>query len=312
VTKGRGCVVVGEVQSTKLSIIIVNFNTLSYLKDCLSNLQSLALPFNFETIVVDNGSSDGSREWLKTQSYGKYILSPENLGFARGNNLAIKEARGEYILLLNTDAFPQKGSIERLINFLETHDQAGIAGPQLSFPSGCWQRGYNYTPSVKKALMLLFTDMQDFFYAWFWPVIDKLGLARPKKVDAVYGCCMMIKSEVLHNIGLLDEAFFFLAEDSEFCYRARQKGYGVYYVPQAKTIHVRGGSSVQKNMEKTLRFRYESEKLFISRAFGMNAWKRYSRIMYINFLARYQIAWIFHLPARQYFSCALREFKRRG
>ena len=151
----------------RLSIIIVNFNTLSYLKECLSNVHNLALPFNYETIVVDNGSRDGSQEWLKTQSQCKYILSPENLGFAKGNNLAIKEAKGEYILLLNTDAFPQRGSIERLINFLETHDRAGIAGPQLSFPSGRWQRGYNIIPSVKKAWMLLFTDLQDVFYPWF-------------------------------------------------------------------------------------------------------------------------------------------------
>ncbi len=301
----------GKVCSVKLSIIIVNFNTLSYLKECLSHLHSLALPFDFETIVVDNGSRDGSQEWLKTQSQCKYILSPENLGFAKGNNLAIKKAGGEYILLLNTDAFPQRGSIERLIDFIETHKQAGIAGPQLSFPNGRWQRGYNFTPSVKKAWMLFFTDMQDLFYAWFWPIIDKHNLARPKKVDAVYGCCMMIRSELLENIGLLDEAFFFLAEDSEFCHRARQKGYGVYYVPQAKAIHVRGGSSVQKNIEKTLKFRYESEKLFISRTFGKNAWVRYSRIMYINFLVRYQIARILHLPAQKYFLCALKEFKKR-
>ena len=178
----------------RLSIIIVNFNSLSYLKDCLLNLHNVNIPFDFEIIVVDNGSRDGSQEWLKTQSQCKYILSSENHGFAKGNNLAIKEAEGEYILLLNTDAFPQRGSIERLINFLETHKQAGIAGPQLNFPDGRWQRGYNIIPSVKKAWMVLFTDVQNVFYPWIWSAINKLNhklnhnldyklnLALPKKL----------------------------------------------------------------------------------------------------------------------------------
>ena len=328
----------GEVWSMRLSIIIVNFNTLSYLKDCLSNLHSLALPFDFETIVVDNGSVDGSQEWLKTQSRCKYILSSENLGFAKGNNLAIKEAKGEYILLLNTDAFPQKGSIERLIDFLDTHKQVGVAGPRLNFPDGRWQRGYNIIPSVKKAWMVLFTDVQNICYLLIWSTIDKLnhklshklnhklehkldhklslarylGLTRPKQVGYVDGCCMMIKREVIGNIGLLDESFFFFVEDAEFCYRAKQKGYGVYYLPDAHVIHIRGGSSAQKDLEKAVKFRREAEKLFIVRTFGENAWARYSGIMYGNFFIRYRIARFLNRSSQHYFSCALKEFSKES
>jgi len=299
----------------RLSIIIVNFNTLYYLKECLSNLHNLTIPFKFETIVVDNGSGDGSQEWLKIQSQGrslfqKYILSPENIGFAKGNNLAIKEAEGEYILLLNTDAFPQRGSIERLIDFLMTHNQAGIAGPQLNFPDGRWQRGYNSIPSVRRSWMLLFNDVQNLFYPRLCSMAGKLNLARPKKVGYVDGCCMMIKKEVIENIGFLDESFFFFVEDAEFCYRAKQKGYGVYYVPEAHVIHVRGGSSAEKDLEKAVKFRREAEKLFIVRTFGENAWARYSRIMYVNFFIRYRIARFLDRSSQHYFSCALKEFSK--
>lgn len=310
----------------RLSIIIVNFNSLSYLKDCLSNLHKVNLPFHFEIIVVDNGSRDGSREWLKAQSRCKYILSPENGGFAKGNNLAIKEAEGEYILLLNTDAFPRRCSIERLIDFLETHKRAGIAGPQLNFPDGRWQRGYNIVPSVKKAWMVIFTDVHTVFYPWILSAINKLdhkldhklnhkldyklNLSRPKKVGYVDGCCMMIKREVIAHIGLLDESFFFFVEDAEFCYRARQKGYETYYVPEAKVIHVRGGSSARKDLEAAVKFRREAEKLFIVRTFGKNAWERYSLIMYANFFIRYQMARFLNRSSQHYFSLALKEFGR--
>ncbi|MEW5800496.1 MAG: glycosyltransferase family 2 protein [bacterium] len=298
----------------KLSVIIVNFNSLSYLKKCLSTLHWVNLPFNFEIIVVDNGSGDGSREWLKTQSQCKVIFSPENLGFSKGNNLAIQEAEGEFILLLNTDAFPLKGSIEKLIEFLTARSRAGIAGPLLTFPDGRWQRGYNRTPSVRKAWMVLFTDMQNVFYPLVWPVIDALNLTpfvRPKKVGYVDGCCMMIKRAIIEDIGLLDESFFFFAEDAEFCHRARQKGYEVYYVPKARVIHIRGGSSARKDLEKAVILRREAERLFISRTFGNDEWARYSRIMQFNFLIRYQLARILNRPSQTYFSCALKEYKKR-
>lgn len=295
----------------RLSIIIVNFNTLSYLKDCLSNLGNLAIPFHFEIIVVDNGSRDGSQEWLATQSHVEYILSPENLGFAGGNNLAIKKAKGEYILLLNTDAFPQKGSIEKLIDFLKTHNRAGIAGPQLNFPDGRWQRGYNIIPSVRKAWMVLFTDLHNVLYPRLLLLIDKLDLSRSKEVGYVDGCCMMIKRVVIDTIGLLDESFFFFVEDAEFCYRARQKGYGVYYVPEARVTHVRGGGSAKKDLDAAVKARRDAEKLFISRTFGKEAWERYARIMCANFFIRYLIAKIFNRPSQDYFSSALKEFKRK-
>jgi len=295
----------------KLSIIIVNFNTISYLKDCLSNLDRLNLPFRFETIVVDNGSVDGSQEWLKRQGRLRYILLPENIGFARGNNLAIREAKGEYILLLNTDAFPCRGSIERLIGFLENHRQAGIAGPRLSFPDGRWQRGYNDLPSIRKACLVLVSDLQNLLYPRIWPMIERLALIlRPRQVGYVDGCCMMIKRAVIEQIGPLDEAFFFFAEDAEFCYRARQKGYGVYYVPEAKVIHVRGGSLAKKDVDMAVKARCESEKLFMVRAFGEKSWRRYAKIMYFNFLIRYQMARILNRPSQRYFYAALGEFQK--
>lgn len=278
-----------------LSIVIVNWNTGVLLRSCVKTL--FALPDwrrvgLCETLLIDNASTDGSREWLQTLKDQRIhcILSPENLGFARGCNLGIQHASGDFILLLNTDAFPEPGALEALMTYLWQHPDVGIVGPQLLYPDGHWQRSTGLIPSPHSACLdaIGVTSLRHVFAMLLWPLTGRW--CRPREVEYVDGACMLIRRAMVEQIGGLNEHFFFFVEDAEYCARARHYGWKVIYLPQSRVVHLRGGSSSSKDYERTVRLRAHSEKQFVVDTQGEKAWKQFAGWRRLNFAWRSWLA----------------------
>jgi hypothetical protein len=270
-----------------VSIVVVNHNSLNLLRRCIGHLASLAPPSS-ELIIVDNGSTDASRDWLQEQqgTVGRVVCSDQNVGFAAGCNLGIEQATGRYILLLNTDAFPEPSSLDVLVRYLDQHLDTAVAGPQLLYPNGRWQRSSGFVPSPRSAMLdaMGITSAAHVISGALWKLSGRWW--RPYPVQYVDGACMLIRRAILDRIGGLDERFFMFVEDAEFCHRVRQHGWKVRYVPQSHVVHLRGGSSSQKDLAGALRMRRRSESEFVLRLWGRTALRRFLFWRRLNFRLR--------------------------
>lgn len=275
-----------------LAVVIVNFNTLDLLQQCLEHLQKILTALPSKIVLVDNASTDGSQEWIQAlaNEQSHCILSPRNLGFAGGCNLGIQQSTAEYILLLNTDAFPEPGSLQTLVKYLEQHPDVGIVGPQLVYPNGRWQRSTGRVPSPRSAFLdaMGLTSLAHILVTIFWPLTGQWW--RPREVEYVDGACMLIRRAVVDQIGSLDDSFFFFVEDAEYCARARQYGWKVIHLPESRVIHLRGGSAAKKDYESTVRFRVRSEKIFFLNTQNEKDWRRLAFWRKVNFAWRMQLA----------------------
>lgn len=288
-----------------LSIVILNYNTLNLLKRCLDNITNLEI--DFEIIVIDNASQDGSSEWLAEleDPRVRVIVLPENRGFSGGCNVGIQASSGDHVLLLNTDAFPSLEALMTLSAYLESHPQVGIVGPQLLYENGKWQPSAGLYPSPKSAFWGAggIVALSHFFQEVLWPITGRWWRAR--SVNYIDGACMLIRHAVIDQIGLLDESFFFFVEDAEFCHRARKHGWLTHYVPQSRVIHLRGGSSSQKNFEKSTTMQLTSKKIFIERVYGHKGWKKTTFWTAINYWIRYYFC---RILAKNSFKCKRYQF----
>jgi len=234
-----------------VSTIIVNFNAGSMLSDCVEkSLQQAG-----EVIVVDNASSDNSMQMLESSfandSRLKVLRNNKNLGFAAACNIGSEAATGEYLLYLNPDALPQENTVVKLASSLELKPDAGMAGGLLLNPDGTEQGGGRRavpTPwrSFVRAFGLyrfaerwptLFFD----FYLHMQPLPDE-----PIEVEAISGACVMIKREVMEQVGYWDNGYFLHCEDLDLCMRFRQKGWKIIFVPDAPVIHYVGLCSLYR------------------------------------------------------------------
>jgi len=243
-----------------LSIIIVNYNSKDYLKNCLDSIFKKIKDINFEIIVVDNNSSDGSKELLKEDFPEAHLIESEkNLGFAGANNLGIKVSKGNYIFLLNPDTLILGGDFKKLILFLNQHPQIGILGPKvlnsdLTFQKQCkrgWPNFWNSFCYVS-GLWRVFNKSQwqrRVFGGYF--LLDK-SEKEEWQVDQVSGAAMIIRREVFNQIGLFDPSYFLYWEDSDFCFRAKKANYKIYYYPYIEIIHYGGKGGTEAAPFKNL------------------------------------------------------------
>jgi GT2 family glycosyltransferase len=227
-----------------VSISIVSFNTRELLRACLASVCA-SVDASLEVFVVDNGSSDGSPAMVRAEFPGvRLVECRENKGFAAANNVALREARGRHLLLLNPDAAVLPSTVAAMVRFLDSHPEAGICGPKVLFPDGSFQScGYNFpTPltevrtsrNVGRALRLLVGDERP----------SPTGSA-PYACDWVDGCCLMIRRDALGQIGPMDEQYFLYTEEVDWCFAARKAGWGVFALPGVEMFHHRGKSSEQ-------------------------------------------------------------------
>ncbi len=282
----------------KLSIIIVNWNTAKLLTSCLKSLEFEIQNLKFEVIVVDNGSTDESLKVVNNFKV-KLIKNKKNLGFAKGNNIGIKQAKGEYIMLLNSDTVVKQGAIETLVNFLEKNPKTAIS-PLLLLPDGSKQNDY---------YMRLPNLWQVFLYhnRFLRPLtmrfaLNKLIVQKPKKepfeVDQLPGTALLASSLVWQKVGLLDEDFNFFFEDVDWCWRAKKAGVKRMVVPQSEITHVGGASWQKRKKENKTKFYYQffsSMLLFVRKNYPLKAHFFFKWAIMLNFVLslKMKLAWTF-------------------
>lgn len=237
------------------AVIIVSYNTRQLLRNCLSSLQKMQKRHQYAITVIDNGSSDGSVEMVKDDfPWVKLIESGKNLGFAAGNNLALKKMKADLYILLNSDTEVEKDSLDKLVDFMANSD-FGIGSCKLYFADGSFQPNFGDKPDPLPIFIWL-SGLDDIL-----PFRDKLPSLHKKypssyqkeaEVSWVSGSVMAIKKEVLEKTGFLDERIFMYGEDIEYCLRASKAGFKIGWIPQSQVMHIGGGSSKNPNFKQWL------------------------------------------------------------
>jgi GT2 family glycosyltransferase len=226
-----------------ISVIIVGWNARHYLQLCLQSLADAPPRRSIEVIVVDNASSDGSSEMIKAQfPKVKLIRSEENLGFAKGNNLAIRQCQGRYIALVNPDVIVFPGCLDALAEFLDQNPRVGNVGPRVLNPNMTMQSTCRRFPTLwnnfcsATRLEKVFKNSKFFAgeHMFYFPH------DTTKTVDVLVGCFSMIRRETFDDVGLLDENLFMYGDDVDWCRRARKAGWQIVFFPEARAIHDRG------------------------------------------------------------------------
>jgi GT2 family glycosyltransferase len=203
-----------------LSIIIVNTNNRKLLEECLASIYKNTRKVSFEIIVSDNASTDGSQEMVKNKFPQVFLIeNQENLGFIKASNLGLRNYHARYALLLNDDTVVKDSALDKLVEFMDHHPEAGACGPKL----------LNLDGSIQRQGGLLGKR--------FW------RSKNPVAVDFVIGAALIVKKEVIDKVGILDENLYFYNDDLDWCVRIRKAGWKIYFLPQAEVIHYGGYSS---------------------------------------------------------------------
>jgi len=237
-----------------VSIIIVNWNTKELLRQCLKSLYDIASNVRFEVYVVDNNSSDGSTEMVKRDfPQIKLIENRQNEGFARANNKAMYYARGRYILLLNSDTVVLDQAFDKMLAYMDEHRDAGVLGCRLINKEGSLQVSAAWFSTLATALLgsnIVPRALAGFFRMKKFPgqnFLTNRSHEEIQDVDWVVGACMLVRHEIIHEVGLLDEKLFIFGEEIEWCFRIKKRGWRIIYFPDAKLIHYGGGSAKESS-----------------------------------------------------------------
>ena len=236
----------------KLSIIIVNYNTYTLTKQTIDSVLEKKLLFKYEIMLVDNASQDDSMvklqedyEEIISQGILHITLNEANLGFSKANNIGIRQAKGEYILLLNSDTYVVETCLQKCLQYMEQQgeESIGALGCKVVLPDGtldhACKRGFP-TPKASLYYFLKLYKKDPVKYGLY----DALHLDENEigGVDCLMGAFMLMPRTVLEEVGLLDEDFFMYGEDIDLCYRIKEAGYKIVYYPEASIIHYKGGS----------------------------------------------------------------------
>jgi GT2 family glycosyltransferase len=232
----------------KLSIVIICWNDWKVLEDCLRSIFAGTHKISFEVIVSDNGSTDGSVEKIRTQFPAvRVVENRANLGFAKGNNAGIREAQGEYVLILNPDTIIHEGSLDRWTEFADQHPEAGAFGCRVQNPDGTYQRSARPFPTIPRylAAALYFRFLGQLRRPVLTPEYDWWKGDTEREIDWQSGCCVMLRGELLQQLGGFDEQFFYQFEEVDLCRRVWNAGYRIRFTPEASITHL-GGQSVKR------------------------------------------------------------------
>jgi GT2 family glycosyltransferase len=227
----------------ELSVVIVSFNTRTITLKCLSHLHRELAARDAEVIVVDNASTDGSVEAIRLEFPSvKLVVSELNLGFGAANNVAMRQARGRSILLLNSDAFVHVGAVGRLIRELDADRDVGVVGPKLLNADGSTQRSCFRYPTPMRAWL------ENLGVAKLFKPGSRLGDYRRwnhdqvRSVDWLIGACLLVRREVVQQVGGFDERFFMYSEETDWQKRIRDAGWQIRFTPEARATHLGGAS----------------------------------------------------------------------
>ncbi|MEM7130826.1 MAG: glycosyltransferase family 2 protein [Chloroflexota bacterium] len=252
-----------------ISIVIVTWNTRDLIKGSLRSLEAEFTghtPDTIEIFVVDNLSTDGTAEMIRSEfPQVKLIVNSRNRGFAAANNQALSQSTGRYILILNPDTEIRPGGIKKLVEFLDTDSKTGAVGPLLLNADGTLQLSCDPEPTLSRELWrLLHLDRlvpYGIYPQGSWPRDEH------REVDVIKGACMLVRGETLDQIGLFDEEFFIYSEEVDLCYRIRQAGWQIQWVPQAEVVHY-GGQSTKQVASEMFQLLYKYKLIYFRKNHG--------------------------------------------
>ncbi|GIW00313.1 glycosyltransferase family 2 protein [Roseiflexus sp.] len=253
-----------------LSIVIVNWNTRDLLRACLASLHNAARRIACEIIVVDNASTDGSIEMVRAAFPRVRLMAlPENVGFARANNIGFAQAQGRYFLLLNPDTWLPPGALDEMIALMDQMPNVGILGPRLLNADGSLQPSCSRFPTPLNIALDCWgisriapqNRMLSRFKMTWW------AHDEAREVDQPSGACLLVRREAWHEAGPLDERFFMYFEEVDLCWRVQRAGWRICFTPTPQITHYGGQSSLQ-NLDARIVQRYASLVLFFRKHYG--------------------------------------------
>lgn len=231
----------------KLSILIVNWNTRDLAAKCINSILKHAPHFDFEIVIVDNASSDGSADTLVNlfghNKHIRVIQSLRNLGFARANNLAFENSHGEFILMLNPDTEVRENALTLMVEYVEAHPGVGILGPKLLNPDGTIQHSVRRFPGIWSSV-LVFSGLYRILRPQKY-LMDDFSFEATADVDQVMGAALLTRRSIISDLGFLDDKFWLWYEEVDFCKRVKNAGYSVKFYPKAVVMHHGGEAFVQ-------------------------------------------------------------------
>lgn len=273
----------------KLSIVIVSYNTKDLLLKCLSSVFEQTTRTDFEIIVVDNNSEDDSATTVKTGfPQVKVIANETNLGFARANNQGLRSMKGQYALLLNPDTVVLDNALDKMVRFMEDHQRTGVLGCRILNARGSLQRAAYPPPSLWISITSMLSASRlapgraDSYYRrhlerLFPPHLTNSyydeeyeRAQKAFRTGWVSGACLLIRRTTVEDIGLMDENLFLFGEDTDWCTRARKRGWGVMLLPQATVVHL-GGMSTSGALSISIEAGQFSRLYFAKKHFGLGS-----------------------------------------
>ena len=281
-----------SLQSLVLSIIIVNMNARELVCRCLDSIRAHEPPFEFEVIVVDNASTDGSCEAIENHFPAvKLIRNQQNLGFARANNLALEIARGSYLLLLNSDTVVRDGNFDCMLTAMRVHPKVGVVSPRLVFDDGSLQLSYGPMPTLFLVFCTFFEVRRlvsrnclaylakSRLVRWLgnsvgtyviWLHHDRLPSRELGPDVYVSGACMLIRRECYEQVGGLDPAFFMYVDDADYSKRVHESGWKILHLADTTVVHSQGGTAGRRYRWNSSRA-YQSMLYFLKKHRGARA-----------------------------------------
>jgi GT2 family glycosyltransferase len=301
---------------TDLSIVIVSWNTKKHLEECLTSLHTIDGNLSAEIIVVDNASTDGSPEMVRTQFPDVILIETgANLGFAGGNNIGLKEATGKYICLINSDVNVSPDCLPKMFSYMEQNPTIGLLGPGMLQTDGRVHRsGMRFPTLWNLFLRALFLDSLFKGSSVFGGFLMKdFHFDRTSDMDVLNGWFWMARREALNQVGPLDERFFMYGEDLDWCKRFHLAGWRLVFYPEAKALHY-GGASSANAPSRFLVEKQRADLQFWEKYHGRTSLFFYLPIVCLNYAIRatgWSVVYLTrrssrsraHIAVKQYLEC---------
>ncbi|MDH4103196.1 MAG: glycosyltransferase family 2 protein [Thermoleophilia bacterium] len=256
---------------TRVVAVVVTYDALPWIELCLDSLRGV------DTVVVDNGSRDGTVDLVREHFPEVRLLEAENRGLGAGWNIGLRATESRFALLLNADAWLAAGALDRLLDFADTRSRAAVIGPRLLNQDGTLQRSVRGFPTLWRLATEYFflrklapgSAALNAFYA------GGFDHDETKDVEVVMGACMLVRREAVDEIGYCDEDYFLFSEETDWCFRFREAGWEVVFFPGAECVHVRGAAHGGRLYRENLR----GHLLFLSKHRGPKTAERARRLL---------------------------------